>query len=202
MLNNSEEQLTLFVADSHAKTSAKQVGKKVLMGKDQVYTSTRLELLASVDHDTQFLKTSQACLLEDPGNGSLGFSMIWPRSGLMQNGTVYRLPTLAPPITEIGSGLLPTPTASEGTGAQPNKGRQGGRSLREVVMYPTPVASEVRQGWQSRAGPGKGTQQSLSTLVMKSEGRESGKVWEGGQLNPVWVEWLMGFPAGHTDLNS
>jgi DNA (cytosine-5)-methyltransferase 1 len=24
----------------------------------------------------------------------------------------------------------------------------------------------------------------------------------GGQLNPQWVEWLMGFPVGHTDLNN
>ena len=23
-----------------------------------------------------------------------------------------------------------------------------------------------------------------------------------GQLNPEWVEWLMGFPAGWTDLNA
>jgi len=23
-----------------------------------------------------------------------------------------------------------------------------------------------------------------------------------GQLNPNWVEWLMGYPIGHTDLNS
>lgn len=24
----------------------------------------------------------------------------------------------------------------------------------------------------------------------------------GGQLNPAWVEWLMGFPIGHTDLSN
>lgn len=24
----------------------------------------------------------------------------------------------------------------------------------------------------------------------------------GGQLNPTWVEWLMGFPLGWTDLNA
>ena len=24
----------------------------------------------------------------------------------------------------------------------------------------------------------------------------------GGQLNPTWVEWLMGFPTGWTDLNA
>jgi len=23
---------------------------------------------------------------------------------------------------------------------------------------------------------------------------------QGGQLNPMWVEWLMGFPIGWTDL--
>jgi hypothetical protein len=22
----------------------------------------------------------------------------------------------------------------------------------------------------------------------------------GGKMNPTWVEWLMGFPLGHTDL--
>ena len=24
----------------------------------------------------------------------------------------------------------------------------------------------------------------------------------GGQLNPTWVEWLMGFPLGWTDLSA
>ncbi|MFA5165395.1 MAG: hypothetical protein WC481_07520 [Candidatus Omnitrophota bacterium] len=24
----------------------------------------------------------------------------------------------------------------------------------------------------------------------------------GGQLNPTWVEWLMGYPLGWTDLNA
>jgi hypothetical protein len=24
----------------------------------------------------------------------------------------------------------------------------------------------------------------------------------GGQMNPTWVEWLMGFPPGWTDLNA
>ena len=27
-----------------------------------------------------------------------------------------------------------------------------------------------------------------------------GVIPAGGQLNPTWVEWLMGFPTGHTDL--
>jgi hypothetical protein len=24
--------------------------------------------------------------------------------------------------------------------------------------------------------------------------------WQRGSLNPTWVEWLMGYPIGHTDL--
>lgn len=72
----------------------------------------------------------------------------------------------------------------------------------EQMMWPTPTASEARQGWQPRVGPGKGNQQSLSTLVMKSEGREPNKDWDGGQLNPEWVEWLMGYKIGHTDLSN
>jgi hypothetical protein len=29
---------------------------------------------------------------------------------------------------------------------------------------------------------------------------ENGAVGNGGKLNPTWVEWLMGFPTGWTDL--
>nr|WP_062266923.1 DNA (cytosine-5-)-methyltransferase [Endozoicomonas arenosclerae] len=45
------------------------------------------------------------------GSGSRSFSMTWPRSGRMQNGTVYQLPNLARRTIEIASGLLLTPTA-------------------------------------------------------------------------------------------
>jgi hypothetical protein len=69
-------------------------------------------------------------------------------------------------------------------------------------IWPILAAHEVRLGWQDRAVGKKSTQESLSTLVMKSEGREGSQDWHGGQLNPMWVEWLMGFPIGHTDLNS
>ena len=173
MLNNTEEQLTLYAEDSPAKTYQPQASKLALVAKDQAYTGKCLELLASVCRDTQFLKTSQGCLLETVVGGSDNFSMTWPRSGSMQSGTVFRLPTLGRSTTEIGSGLLPTP-----------------------------VAHEARLGWQDRTSGKKGTQESLSTLVMKLEGREGNQEWKGGQLNPAWVEWLMGFPIEHTDLNS
>lgn len=84
--------------------------------------------------------------------------------------------------------LLPTPTASEGTGAQPNTGRTGGKSLRESVMWPTPSANE------DAAGTPNGKMQKM--LGNHPEVRSQGS----GTLNPQWVEWLMGYPEGWTNL--
>ena len=43
----------------------------------------------------------------------------------------------------VKSDMWPTPTSSEGTGAQKNIGRTGGRSLRETVqMFPTPTVQD------------------------------------------------------------
>ena len=47
-----------------------------------------------------------------------------------------------------------------------------------VARFPTPVARD----WKGVGRPGQ-----LGTEI-------------GGQLNPTWVEWLMGFPLGWTDL--
>ena len=43
----------------------------------------------------------------------------------------------------------------------------------------------------------KGTQKSLSTEVIDEAG---GRAAVGGQLNPKWVSWLMGWPIGWLDL--
>ena len=73
-------------------------------------------------------------------------------------------------------------------------------NLEEVVaghMWPTPAASEGRQGYQDRTRGKKGSQKSLTTEVIDAAGGRQ-KVY--GQLNPTWVEWLMGYPEGWTDL--
>ena len=54
---------------------------------------------------------------------------------------------------------------------------------RLVQMWATPTAAD------STGTTGGGNSRSLRTDV-------------GGQLNPTWVEWLMGFPTGWTDLNA
>ncbi len=76
------------------------------------------------------------------------------------------------------------------------------RPLNEVVvseekMWPTPMAHEARLGYQDRSRGKKGTQESLTTKVINNLG---GREAVSGQLNPAWVEWLMGFPIGWTEL--
>jgi len=94
-------------------------------------------------------------------------------------------------------GLWPTPTVSEGTGAQTNTGRTGGSSLRETVkLWPTPDATPrgPAKKWTGTCPSGAKESLTLQTAV---------KMWsipQGGSLNPAWVEWLMGFPEGWTDL--
>lgn len=68
------------------------------------------------------------------------------------------------------------------------------------LFYPTPSAHEARLGYQDRSDPKKkGTQQSLTTVVVNKAG---GRKKCSGHLNPDWVEWLMGVPIGWTELGS
>ena len=96
----------------------------------------------------------------------------------------------------------PTPDASMGKrGTQPNwtrlrkSGHTAQYSLNQAVrnkMWPTPVTHGI--------GGGKGGWAQLNKACKdKDEVRKMG-AGNGGQLNPTWVEWLMGWPIGWTDL--
>ena len=188
-------------ADSPAKTFQSQETKQVSQTERAVdYGQSAPVLLGSFDPDTPSLKTSQTCLME---NGELGlseFSGTFPRSGMMRSGTVYQLPNLARTTTEIGSGLWPTPdTTSRGARASDlvvnsstvqrrDSGQKRGMDLQTAVKYwPTPTAHNAKEG----AYP---SEYNRNTPTLSAQA--------GGALNPEWVEWLMGFPLGHTDLNA
>lgn len=96
--------------------------------------------------------------------------------------------------------LWPTPKASAAGSDFAKIGRSAtGISLATAVqMWPTPTAHEARLGYQRRDTGKKGTQESLTTVVINSMG---GREQVGGQLNPTWVEKLMGFPTGWTDMS-
>ena len=65
-----------------------------------------IELYGKLDLDMSSLRTAQLSFFED-SNGSYA---IFPKSGMMRNGNVYRMPTLVSTIAGRGCTLLPTPT--------------------------------------------------------------------------------------------
>jgi len=119
---------------------------------------------------------------------------------------VYALPNLARTTTEIGSGLLPTPRATDGFkgtrtlgGARKELKRGRNMDLGMVAkLWPTPGAGLGKLSYSENSDRyyekriRDGRQADLASEMYKSEG--------SGQLNPTFVEWLMGFPIGHTDL--
>ena len=67
----------------------------------------------------------------------------------------------------------------------------------ESGLWPTPTVN----GNHNKKGLSKTSGDGLATFVDKMEaGLPVTK--KSGQLNPTWVEWLMGFPKGWTDLNA
>lgn len=91
--------------------------------------------------------------------------------------------------------MWPTPKASDAIMGM--TARTSGRPLEKSThlqaqvyvrtMLPTPIATD----WKNRGCKDyrKNREFQLQTYV-------------GGQLNPTWVEWLMGFPLGWTDLDA
>lgn len=99
--------------------------------------------------------------------------------------------------------MWPTPSASDcgrtainphitKNGTVRHMGKSGKQSYARLdavaAMFPTPQARDFRTGHQERFFDPKRSKNPNDQI--------------GGQLNPTWVEWLMGFPIGWTDLNA
>ena len=169
------------------------------MAKSQVFGLRCDASLASYDHQSSSWKMSQLSLFEDYPK-SLG---TLPRCGMMQNGALYPLETLELPTCENAGFALPTPTATDygynqslGPNATKRYSLQSMAKMGLLKNLPTPVAHEARLGYQRRDPHKKSQQQSLTTIIIDGLGGREKVI---GQLNPAFVEWLMGFPIGHTD---
>ena len=120
----------------------------------------------------------------------------WKPKGTPAKRLYFQLVPSTPPIDVIESSLWRTPCASDGEGGimKTHKDKSGHYKLRDHVQeinqefWPTPTANE------DAAGTPNGKMQKM--LGNHPDVRGSGI----GTLNPAWVEWLMGFPIGWTDL--
>lgn len=156
---------------------------------------------ATYDPATRSWRTFQDCLDGD----SVTYSETWPPSGMTRNGTAFRRSSSVPPIYATESGLWPTPRPCSGE-------RSSGANRTEFYrkFWPTPNATDYKG--PSTRSPGKerpSSNDDLPTRVSRMLPTPTANCWDGlqshgvnvvtGQLNPTWVEWLMGYPAGWTD---
>lgn len=213
--------LASWQAGFRARTSAQQAKAQGLTEPEAACGTTWPASLARLDPASSLWKTHQHSLLE----GLEEFSETWPRWGLMRNGECWERATLAHRTSESASGswqtpvaddsvnrvkgkwnsqgepklsaqvMFPTPLANSHTGAGHGPNKKGSPNLQTVVaMWPTPVATMSKGSSPAALTRKNGQDRSndrLDHAVMASD---------GGQLNPDWVEWLMGWPIGHTDL--
>lgn len=100
--------------------------------------------------------------------------------------------------------LWPTPTTrdyKDGTAKScanvPVNGLQG----RAIHLYSTPNARDWKCATAKEWDNPKNTRNLNRQIAKLYEGGESTEE-RNGQLNPTWVEWLMGFPLGWTDLSA
>jgi hypothetical protein len=188
-----QDVLTSYLAAFPVRTSVPQEKAQESTEPDPECGHTWQELLAKYDLTTSTWKTPQCSLLED----STVFSGTWPRWGLMQGGVSYQQQTLVRHTKEIESGLWRTPQAQEGMrgvykskeamDAHLNRGHQLSLSNQVVHrhLWPTPTAHNAKET-------------NAPSEALRNEPSLASRV--GGTLNPTWVEWLMGWPLGWTDL--
>ena len=186
--NPKKDPLTWSAEDSHVRTSAAQ---------DAVLGSWVSEAVSGrrwPESSELFVRSGSLRKMFRPyAVEGLPWSFkISARSGMMRNGTVSPLPPLVRLTDGIGSGssLIATPTATANQLCPSMQKHPGCRA-----MWPTPQASDHIQKRTSKSWAAKGAiNQSLANPEITGV--------TGGKLNPRWIEWLMGYPDGWTDLSN
>ena len=187
---------------SPVKTLALQENKPVTM-ESEVYCSMKSSvLLGSFDLSSSCLKMLEIYSLTKTGRRSKKPSFKLPKQGTMQNGQLFQQVMWEPVTNENASGLLPTPRVMPGNFSRVN-GKIYETSLQSMarrgILLPTPTTRDWKDGSQ---------QSCRNTPPNGLLGREIHQA-QCSPLNgppmylaPCFVEEMMGYPIGWTDLNS
>ena len=222
MDNHIGEQLTLFAEDSHVSPSQLQDYDK---GRTMTVTSGLrcLELYESVSPAGSLART----FLGSSEWHSTMCALIWSAKATKSGRLYYQLvpSMLATDETESGlwrapmnsdwknmdtanqlslskqvkdPTLWPTPTVNgnyNAKGASQKSGDGLATAVKKAGLFPTPTTRDYKGGRKAETLEAKGRlpTNSLPDLVNSQAG-------ETGPLNPPFVEWIMGFPIGWTEL--
>jgi hypothetical protein len=203
---------------SHARTSPSADEAPVSPESAADYGLKQRELFAKWNPVTSSWKILQP----SPAAGSESSSVTWPRWGMMRDGECWELSTPALHTNASGSGLWPTPNSRDWKDTGPSQGNRKSPNLGTAVhargaatsstsspsentdaqtatqkglLWPTPVSKSDSGG---RIGLDGGAR--ARDLIRRNHGDQAVSDMTGGKLNPTWVEWLMGWPLGWTDL--
>ena len=191
--SHGEELLMWYLAGFHAKTYQAQGKALESKAPGLGYGEKWHELSVKFDLDLCSWKTVHCLFPEDlPWS-----SVTLPRSGMMRDGCVYQQESVARITKGTDCGSLekfPTPTV-KGNYNRKGLSKTSGDGLATYVKkypFPTPCASDNRNRGSTQTPAiarriEKGKQVMLSMTL-------------DGPMNPVFVEWLMGWPIGWTDL--
>jgi hypothetical protein len=171
-------------AASPARTSAMQARAPELTASAPVSGQNLHGLLASYDHPTSSWRTCQLSVLGDLAE----FSETWPRAGMTRSGTAYQRQPLAPLTKGTGSGLWPTPNASDGKRGKVCQGNHGHTQHNLCCV--------IRQNWPTPRANGGGNAGGTHARAMAVQNG----TYLTGNINPNLYEWLMGYPIGWSDL--
>ena len=175
-----------------ARTSALQAEAQDLTENNPQCGITWRGWLAKFDQDSYSWKTAHCSFIEESGESLVTF----PVSGMTRSGLLWELPMLAHRTSATERGLWRTPDTGGGTSGILKQGknhRANGQPVQIRLvdqvnnprLWPTPVSRMHKdRGYPSEYG--------------RNEIPLAAQV--GGPLNPEWVEWLMGWPLGWTDL--
>ncbi len=222
--------LTLFAEGSPARTSATLASEQASKVNEVGFGQSSTESFANYDPDTCLWRTSERCLFGGwiefsetwPMAGTMRNGIVFRRPPLVPriSDTVCSYSpsgTEQPPDAAAGI-LWPTPDA---TGSNTLENRHCYDRIRPTLgkaarMWPTPRTTGLDGGSNSRKAAkarglwptpkasdykGTGPPGSKSQLHDQRKRNLKGCVdTTGGQLNPTWVELLMGFPPGWTDI--
>ena len=190
--DRGEELLTLYLAVFRAKTSVQQEKEpespEVGQGSGEKWRGS----FTRYDPDSALWRTHQCSLAGDLEP----FSETWPQWGLMRGGECWEQQTLAHHISGTESGLWPTPTVCGNYNRKGASPTSGDGLATAVNKWPTPLANDHK----NRRPTENWTGTDLPSVVWTKTGGAENPQMSPAQLSATWVEWLMGWPLGWTDL--
>ena len=216
------EQLMLFPVDSHASHSVRPGSAEA-----RRMTVTSGQRCSELYRNSGPLGWLVKTLLESSQWRSTRCYLTWKISTTPSRRLLFRLAPSMPRTDETDVQFWPTPTSMDAAGLDhyPRKDATPTRSVllsQKVALWPTPTARDCKGANSmehlTREGKRNHTDQLANAVKLfptptvrcgtgpsqtaTRQGSSDLQTEIGGQLNPTWVEWLMGFPAGWTDLDA